>query len=415
MADSALPRSEFDLKAQYDRDMANIQAMMKEEEEEEPGMSRFNELVHNHPRPQAPIVPQEIIEIEDEDHNEFIREIENFIDLTSDDVPSRKQKAPVDKTIAIRNLPIDSRNLITQFELDEGVVLKDGITVELRDEIKVTDKYRFQFLRIKHIFRSPTTGEVFLRGLPFTRTRTLRGQIPRLRNEVAMMLMIDEDDARPDEEQAMIEFPLANVRRIRNLVCTNADFPQIRYDESHTTKKDIEENGLLVCRWKYRLTYRNSVFRAKGQTHEWVICHLGPEDASKERYRFSEDQRRARWRGTTMLKAGRVRGGSFVPGMPDNFEFIEDVDNEDKTNDVFHRADGLIDQLPGQRYIFGDMFCGGGGSSCGAKMAGLKIQIACDANKSACDTYSTNFPETSLYQTDIFDFISRQGPSPPPG
>lgn len=50
-----------------------------------------------------------------------------------------------------------------------------------------------------------------------------------------------------------------------------------------------------------------------------------------------------------------------------------------------------------QRYTFGDCFCGAGGMSRGAVMAGLSINWAFDFNMAACQSYNTNFIGTKIY------------------
>lgn len=47
-----------------------------------------------------------------------------------------------------------------------------------------------------------------------------------------------------------------------------------------------------------------------------------------------------------------------------------------------------------------DMFCGGGGSSRGAHMAGAEIVAAVDMWKMAADTYRNNFPEATVYDVN---------------
>lgn len=48
-----------------------------------------------------------------------------------------------------------------------------------------------------------------------------------------------------------------------------------------------------------------------------------------------------------------------------------------------------------------DMFCGAGGSSTGAKNAGVEIIAGFDLWEPALKTYSTNFPNAKVYSTDI--------------
>lgn len=62
----------------------------------------------------------------------------------------------------------------------------------------------------------------------------------------------------------------------------------------------------------------------------------------------------------------------------------------------------------GQRYTFADAFCGAGGTSRGACMAGLRVQWGLDHNEHACLSWSQNFPFANILQRDIFEVITRQ-------
>ncbi len=56
-----------------------------------------------------------------------------------------------------------------------------------------------------------------------------------------------------------------------------------------------------------------------------------------------------------------------------------------------------------QTPVLVDLFCGAGGLSLGAKLAGLKIGAALDFDANVCATYAANFPETPLLCADIRD------------
>jgi len=58
-----------------------------------------------------------------------------------------------------------------------------------------------------------------------------------------------------------------------------------------------------------------------------------------------------------------------------------------------------------------DLFSGAGGMSLGAKLAGVHVIQALDADPFACSTYRHNFPEVSLIQNDIKCFEPQKLPS----
>lgn len=60
-----------------------------------------------------------------------------------------------------------------------------------------------------------------------------------------------------------------------------------------------------------------------------------------------------------------------------------------------------------KRYTFGDGFCGCGGSSRGARMAGLRLKWAFDNEQDMCESYRLNFPEARVMCISAFDFAMK--------
>ena len=58
-----------------------------------------------------------------------------------------------------------------------------------------------------------------------------------------------------------------------------------------------------------------------------------------------------------------------------------------------------------RRYTFGDVFCGAGGVSRGAQMAGLSVAWGFDHGPDQCETWSTNFPYGKIYRCDVTTFL----------
>lgn len=59
-----------------------------------------------------------------------------------------------------------------------------------------------------------------------------------------------------------------------------------------------------------------------------------------------------------------------------------------------------------RKYTFGDGFCGAGGISCGARMAGLDVKWSFDHNEAATRTYRMNFPDTICELADFDQFMT---------
>ncbi|KAI1432518.1 S-adenosyl-L-methionine-dependent methyltransferase [Xylaria sp. CBS 124048] len=338
---------------------------------------------------------------DDEDEANIIPALEHVIDLTdivSGDTPPPPQRRPTrPDLVKVEDL--------TQSYRFNGSVLEPGVTVEIQAQ-NSPQFFKSSFLYINQIIN--TLDGIKLRGIAMTRLRNLRGRLPRLRNELAMILHVDNTDSRPEEVQGAIEVSVRDVIRVRNCHFTNADYPVHRAVSGiYATVADLENQGVLMCRWRLIFVYRDAITRKAyiEQTKraaaplEYIIEHLSIKQISKKRFKVSETSRFNAWRG------GKIRGGEHDPTNNNNGvvtgPIIQlDDDNEEDPDMV------LIEKKRGQRYTFGDMFCGAGGASLGARKAGFRIKIACDHHKGACATYSRVFPEAELHHRDIFDFIT---------
>lgn len=59
----------------------------------------------------------------------------------------------------------------------------------------------------------------------------------------------------------------------------------------------------------------------------------------------------------------------------------------------------------GQMFTYGDAFCGAGGTTRGAFMAGLRVKWGFDFNKHACETWRANFPLARCYTMAAHQFV----------
>ncbi|KAK6068978.1 C-5 cytosine-specific DNA methylase [Seiridium cupressi] len=339
-------------------------------------------------------IKEESPEADEERAEEGLRPgIATVTDLT-DDEPSSESVVGETSTQTVpepaRNRPIEENTLLKELNHDSGKCrLKPGVVVEI---VEIKDLYHASYLKIQHIIQ--TSKGVVLRGLPFARTRFLRCRLPRYRNEVCLILQIDEDDERDDEIQAAVEVPVTDIIRTRNLRCTNADFPLNRFENIYATVEEIERNGLLCCRWKYQLMYRSARARESRQAPcQYILAHLRAEELSTARGKANDTARLNRWRGS------KLRGGSYNMNTGQDLRAVERLELESDASTSW------IDKMPGQRYTLGDMFSGAGGTSLGAQQAGFHVRVACDNAPHACMTHQKNFPQADLREEDIWKFI----------
>lgn len=252
-------------------------------------------------------------------------------------------------------------------------------------------KYPVEFLQVKAIVERPASANIVIRGVPFTRTRNLKGQLQKKINEVCMLLHYQRDDTSLlSQTPILVDADRDSFLRKRELLLTNEVWPVHRvtvpFSESPTKQNtlDVEQNAALVCRWKMEV-----YFTLRGRQtcpSEESLRRIHFSDVKDTRHQVSEDVLSNRWRGH------RIRGGSHVPGGTEN------IDLEIAQDQQQHRQRG-------QKYTVFDSFAGAGGVSRGATSAGYKIQYAVDKSSEVWPTYRVNFSAAKLYRMSIDEFI----------
>lgn len=229
---------------------------------------------------------------------------------------------------------------------------------------------------------------MIVRGLPYARTRNLGGRLPRKQNEVCLIIEIDADDARADEEQALVEIAPADIKKKRFLTNTNKSFPHCRFDEkAYATRKQREEQAPLACRWKMRAEYKDISERRSGHTQSLLILeHFSERDGHKIKKRnLGVDKERA-----------RERRGETIPG---GSTFREpEFNNAEATDSKPVRI---------QQYSFAEICAGAGGASRGAERAGFKVVLAVESCLHACSSFRANFPNAELYEMKVTDLDAK--------
>ncbi|KAI0904311.1 S-adenosyl-L-methionine-dependent methyltransferase [Ustulina deusta] len=273
---------------------------------------------------------------------------------------------------------------------------QSGTLVEVPQ--RAQNEYNWQFLHVSDIY-TDTWSRVILRGIRLTRNRNLRGMLPRMKNEVCALYDINKEDNRPEHIQAAVEILVTEVVRTRALSKTNAAFPTHRFDPRQwNSMEEIENKGVLVQRWKYSRYWPTPGAMATKRPLSGALVRLRSVDIEDEYFRVADDKLRNEFRG------GIIRGGSSK-GARVSIPCIDlDMAKDDR--------DAILTLGHNQKYTADDMFCGAGGASCGIRRAGLQLRVACDFDEAACRTYQENFPEVSLNQMSIFNFIELETSTP---
>ena len=237
------------------------------------------------------------------DQRAFVNDINTLVIDLTDEAEHSSLPRVRSRTIISRNAPVSPHSVIETFDY-LGMSLRKNVVIEVQDES--LKGFSVQFVKIKLIYRQ-VNGEVHIRGVPFTRTRNLKGALHSKVNEVCMLLLVDEDDPRAPEEQAAIDISISNVVVTRQLHLTNYDFPDKRFEATiYESRLRAEELGLLVCRWQYVLKWRSAADRERVSPYEFALIHLRADQVPLKIYRAQDSDRVFKWRGPTRP------GGSYL-------------------------------------------------------------------------------------------------------
>jgi DNA (cytosine-5)-methyltransferase 1 len=257
--------------------------------------------------------------------------------------------------------------------------------------------YTAEFILVNAISRSGGNQHA-VRGVPFARTRRMLGKLPKKLNEVCTIHYFSNALQKTARMPFLVEVLISSVHGKRLLITTNALYPIhnpklttfTNIEDPTVRATAIEEHGTLVCRWKVEV----STFSECPQSRpiEEVVSRIFPEEVTERRYRVNEANVLRQWRGET------IKGGSWTP-------------RSDKNATLDEKEHGLMARRRGQRYTLFDSFCGAGGVSRGAALAGFHIQHAVDKSPNVWATYQANFPHTSLYMGSVDDFIQNSSDS----
>jgi DNA (cytosine-5)-methyltransferase 1 len=341
-------------------------------------------------------------EIEDETSNEYMKavavdetneELMNIVEIYSDDADHtarerrkpQTQSRPQGRPLSIPNDGLGLNNLRLNEIRHGSHTYKVGHGVEF---------YNGTFMRIKSIYRGHR-GQVLFSGPLLTRhlhhfldpkdpVHTRLIPTSGRQNELIWTVTIDE---LPRRKKDFVSRELSDAMRPREIILTNQTWPCISSQGNTGGYKrgtpTFYGQGKLFCRWKR--VKQLSVKKAH-QDYEESLERLAEEEADAE-HSIKASKLRFAWRRQHVNSDGG--SATFIQ------QFVA-VDGSTQTEKVV-------------QYTFADCFCGCGGASRGAELAGLAIKWAIDSDEKAARSYRATFKSATCYQEEISDLLSRLG------
>ena len=237
-----------------------------------------------------------------------------------------------------RNLPITSPFVSLTTFTHKSIILAEKVCVELQEG---------DFLRIVHIIQDTWSSAVTLRGWKFRRTREMNGVLEKKRNEVCWILHVDEDDPRDAKLQGMETVPVSEVVKRRHIRLTNQSFPALswREDDTNEMRETVENDRVLVCRFKYICVYADAKARALYTWCEKRVCRLREHECDQRSdNKMADENLRSIWRGDT------VPGGAQKGWLHGEKEFLR----QEKLSHEGVVSRSSLEAPSGQRFPIGN-------------------------------------------------------------
>lgn len=258
-----------------------------------------------------------------------------------------------------------------------GYLLRKGVSVEL---IQTDDDIdRPEFLLISKVLHHQSTGEINLKGFALRRINGLRYFRSRL-NDLYLDIKENAEDDLHYYKQGEIQISLEHCFRLRHVEFTDQAWPSFssrieiprEYNKGSPEwvqckkhlRDQLHDEGNLVCRFIIIRRYATAVLQKKNKMEETEL---------------------------------RVLYEGEHPLIPPS-----DWKLKSKPSPI---------QTPPQSgqprtrplYTYGSCFCGCGGDSQGAKLAGFSVNFAFDEWEAACEAFQLNHPHTNVYNLQVHE------------
>lgn len=263
-----------------------------------------------------------------------------------------------------------------------------GSVVELEDLSGRTSNHLLSgdFLLIRSIIEDVETENIVLRGFRMRRVEYLQplfnskkcfdsarlsaDQTAGKLNDLFMLIKVEEHDNRPRFVQGLETIGLDEIVRVRQCFFTHLDYE--RLGQSHvtmhvparlTSKYEIRDwifgHGKLICRWVHIVEHDRN-----GKSYGGEVRRMFKREVAE----FSEKDQ--------PLEARPNR-------------------SQPPPQNLLHKS---------RVQTMGDGFCGVGGASAGARLAGYHVLWGLEKDALAMEAYRKNFPDAMHLKMDAHDF-----------
>jgi DNA (cytosine-5)-methyltransferase 1 len=225
-----------------------------------------------------------------------------------------------------------------------------------------------------------------------------------------MVLRVDESNPRCPFVAGMEDVSVDEVLRPRECVLTNKPYPLLSFRDSprcafpaslseKEMKQQVFHGGRLACRVVNIL-----INKSKAKPHAGIVRHLYAREADKTA--AASPVQGPGLSRTESIAVDEQEDEGFVVVGSNNDDLTGHFKGHAQSNSVADGSKKRKSPMPTKhsRYTFGDVFCGAGGASQGARQAGLHIRWGLDNDDDAIQAYENNYPGALPFRCNAHDF-----------
>ncbi|KAI9889393.1 MAG: hypothetical protein M1814_005329 [Vezdaea aestivalis] len=273
--------------------------------------------------------------------------------------------------------------------------------------------------------RRPSPNErVFIR-----KTERILWDLGQQPNELCQIVLFTDNASVQEERDGIVEVPVGDVLKPPKSIITNAICPKHSCGDSHKKararfrgveslvsppphRQEEYSTGILVCRWKKSIQWASTRGNHMPYWSEISLTRMTEADVQNPSLRELDDQLRMDFRGPTSLGGSETAPSTDERMMDSLHSPAQPKTLSPSTRNLPIASLTLVENglAPGRQYFFGDSFCGAGGVSRGAKMAGLAMKWAFDKWDSAMQSYCSISPGWTVDSLRMNGSILRLSP-----
>ena len=332
-----------------------------------------------------------------------------------------KRNAAISRKVGSPEKLLDFTLRLNDLKDSSWSLIKAGTKLEIGNVVELVDNSFLMIEKINQFGEVPGIPQLW--GWPFRRIDVLKGWLPTTCHENEVVMFCEALTGKMSPEKFLVAAWVHEIRRLRNLFipATASEGLPIKDWAAETGEKDPLD---LVCRWKYEAALNEkSMTKAQEGTRAQEVRSVREGNKMLQMKALLSLTREEIANMKRQLQS-ETDSSLSRPDNPSDTLSTLDITTEGQNRAIKRPPSPLglqiSDNPPARKRSmlgngkaadsclkFADAFCGAGGMSRAAKMAGFEICFGFDNNEAAMEAYRQNFVSAEAYLLEATDFIQR--------